>query len=66
MHAALADCVTDGVTDCVTDGVTDCVTHLLPGLHGFDEFKAGVMRIEGISEAPQQLPIVTAGAKAEV
>ena len=57
MHATLTHCV----THCEIHGMT----HLLPRLHGFDEFKAGVMRIEGISEAPQQLPIITAKARAE-
>lgn len=36
--------------------------YLLARLHGFYKFEAGVMGVEGVSEAPQQLPVITAWA----
>ena len=42
--------------------MTGCQAYLLTRLHGFDSFKAGMMGIKGISEAPQKFPVVTAKA----
>ena len=66
LHAVLVHMASMTVHSSVVSsrqGEEEKQTCLLARFHSFDLLKAGVMGVEGVTEAPQHLPVITAQAQ---